>query len=143
MEDLVAGSAQAFDQSNNQLCAVVPKLWGREEWIVNNEKYCGKKLIFNQGFSCSLHFHKIKEESFYILSGKVFLELVDSNKRFNRVMNPRDIHHIKIGVWHRLTALTDAEVMEFSTHHQDDDSYRVENARQVDLLQEPYCHAHF
>ena len=27
----------------------VPKGWGYEKWIVNNDKYCGKLLFFNKG----------------------------------------------------------------------------------------------
>ena len=50
------------------LLNIVDKVWGREEWIVNNEKYCGKKLILKKGYSCSMHHHKIKDETFYILS---------------------------------------------------------------------------
>lgn len=116
-----------------QLCNVVQKLWGWEEWIVNNEKYCGKKLVFRKGFRCSLHFHKIKEESFYILAGIIHLELVCNGVRRVRIMRPGDVEHISVGVVHRITALTNAEVMEFSTQHFDEDSYRVENADKVDL----------
>ncbi len=119
--------------SENQLCAIVPKLWGREEWIVNNEKYCGKKLLFNKGFRLSLHFHKIKEESFYVLTGTIYLEIVDQGIRSQRVMNVGDVVHIKPLVHHRITAITDAEIMEFSTHHMEDDSYRLEESSKIDL----------
>lgn len=120
-------------EKNNQLCAVVPKLWGREEWIVNNEKYCGKKLIFWQGYRFSLHYHKIKEESFYLLSGIVLLELIDKGLLTERIMTAGDIAHVKPYVQHRVTALTDAELMEFSTQHLDEDSYRLEESGKVDL----------
>jgi quercetin dioxygenase-like cupin family protein len=116
-----------------QFCAVVPKVWGREEWIVNNEKYCGKKLIFNQGFRLSLHYHKVKEESFFVLSGTIYVELIDGDVRVDRILIPGDIVHVKPYVQHRITALTDAEVMEFSTHHMDEDSYRIEVGGPVDL----------
>jgi quercetin dioxygenase-like cupin family protein len=119
--------------NENQLCAIVHKLWGREEWIVNNDKYCGKKLLFNKGFRFSLHFHKIKEESFYVLSGTIYLELIDQDVRSERVMNVGDVVHIKPFAHHRITAITDAEVMEFSTHHMEDDSYRLEQSSKVDL----------
>ncbi len=120
-------------QKKDQLCAIVPKLWGREEWIVNGEKYCGKKLIFMQGYRFSLHYHKIKEESFYVLSGSVFLELVDQGVRSERILTPGDVVHVKPYVQHRITALTEAELFEFSTHHMDDDSYRLEESCKVDL----------
>jgi quercetin dioxygenase-like cupin family protein len=125
----------AVEQGQNldQLCAVVPKLWGREEWIVNNQKYCGKKLIFNKGYRFSLHYHKIKEESFYILHGLVYLELVTNGVRTERIMTNGDIAHIAPYVQHRITALSEAEIMEFSTHHMEDDSYRLEDSCKIDL----------
>lgn len=115
------------------LCGVVQKLWGREEWIVNNEKYCGKKLIFYPGYQFSLHFHKVKEETFYLVKGSVILELVDAGNKIERLLEVGDIAHVKPYVQHRITALTDAEVIEFSTHHMDEDSYRIEESRKVDL----------
>lgn len=46
----------------------VPKGWGFEKWIVNNEKYCGKILFFVKGKKCSYHYHEIKDETFYVQS---------------------------------------------------------------------------
>ena len=51
----------------------VPKGWGYEKWIVNNDKYCGKLLFFEPGKKCSWHYHQLKEETFYIHSGKIQL----------------------------------------------------------------------
>ena len=98
----------------------VPKVWGEEHWIVNRE-YCGKKMVLNKGFRCSLHFHKDKDEVFYVTKGRVFLELGDGE----RIMEPGDHHHVPPGVEHRFWGLEDSEIIEFSTHHEDDDSYRV------------------
>jgi len=39
---------------------IVPKGWGREVWLVNDELYCGKILEIVKGKRCSLHFHKLK-----------------------------------------------------------------------------------
>ena len=58
----------------DQLVNFVEKVWGHEEWIVNNPKYCGKKLVLKKGYRCSIHKHDIKDETFYILSGTVLLE---------------------------------------------------------------------
>ena len=98
----------------------VPKVWGEEHWIVNRE-YCGKKMVLNKGFRCSMHLHKNKDEVFYVTKGRVFLELGDGE----RVMVPGDHHHVPPGVEHRFWGLEDSEIIEFSTHHEDDDSYRV------------------
>ena len=57
----------------------VPKGWGFEKWIVNNEKYCGKLLYFAKGKKCSWHYHKIKDEVFYIQSGKILVKFSDQD----------------------------------------------------------------
>ena len=57
----------------------VPKGWGFEKWIVNCDKYCGKLLYFVKGKKCSWHYHKIKDEVFYIQSGKMLVKYSDSD----------------------------------------------------------------
>ena len=42
------------------------KAWGYELWIVNHELYCGKLLVFEKGKKFSMHYHLIKEESWYV-----------------------------------------------------------------------------
>lgn len=107
---------------------VVPKSWGEEHWIVNRE-YCGKKLVLKQGHRCSLHYHKVKDEVFYVIKGTVFLELAGEEM----VLSPGDHRHVAPGTLHRFTGLSDAEIIEFSTHHEDSDSYRVQTGGAVDL----------
>ena len=105
---------------------VYAKVWGEEHWIVNRE-YCGKKLVLKKGFRCSIHYHKIKDEMFYVLSGKVLIE-VDGQ---STVLNPGDRQLIEPGVRHRFTGLQDSDIMEFSTHHMEEDSYRDEASGEV------------
>ena len=52
----------------------VSKGWGHEKWIVNFPEYCGKLLYFEKGKRCSWHFHKIKDEVFYLQSGKLIVK---------------------------------------------------------------------
>lgn len=99
----------------------VPKVWGYEKWIVNYD-YCGKKLILNKGFRCSMHYHKNKDETFYINKGKVLMEI--NNEK--RIMKEGESIRITPGTKHRFTGLEDSEIIEFSTHHEDSDSYREE-----------------
>jgi hypothetical protein len=54
---------------------VVPKVWGSEQWIVNGDRYCGKLLLLMRGWQCSLHRHVVKDETFFVLSGRVRMEL--------------------------------------------------------------------
>ena len=98
----------------------VEKVWGREYWIVNSKKYCGKILTLRKGYRCSLHAHKIKDETFYILDGEVLMEVGDKTQ----VMKSGDIVHIVPNVYHRFTGITDSKIVEFSTQHFDNDSYR-------------------
>jgi mannose-6-phosphate isomerase-like protein (cupin superfamily) len=64
---------------------IVPKDWGEERWIANRD-YCGKLLILKKGYRCSLHHHKIKDETFYVSKGRVLLECGGRAM----VMNPGD-----------------------------------------------------
>ncbi len=100
----------------------VQKEWGGEIWMANNGKYCGKKLILKKGKRCSLHYHKTKDETFYLESGKVLLELGDETK----ILEPGKAIKIFPGVKHRFSGLADSLIIEISTYHDDGDSYRVE-----------------
>lgn len=97
----------------------VKKAWGKEIWIVNRD-YCGKRLILNKDHRCSMHHHKNKDETFYILSGKVLMEVNDKKQ----IMAEGDSILITPNTKHRFTGLEGSEIMEFSTHHEDSDSYR-------------------
>ena len=98
---------------------VHPKVWGEEHWIVNKE-YCGKLLIIHKGYRCSIHYHKKKDETFYLVKGKILMEINGQP----RVMKPGDKQYIAPGTKHRFTGLEESELIEFSTHHEEEDSYR-------------------
>jgi len=105
-----------------------PKGWGHEKWIVNKEQYCGKLLFIKEGKRCSWHFHKLKDETFYLQSGHVLVkyshddDIMLSNEESLR---PGDSFHVPIGLRHQMIALEDSELFEFSTQHFDSDSYRL------------------
>lgn len=103
------------------------KLWGSELWIVNNELYCGKILTLREGYQCSLHYHKNKHETFYVLSGRVRMEFGMQTT----ILLPGDSVVVPPLTPHRFAGLMDSQIIEFSTHHEDDDSYRIENSRKI------------
>tara|TARA_B100000497_G_scaffold115092_1_gene138273 strand:- start:1166 stop:1522 length:357 start_codon:yes stop_codon:yes gene_type:complete len=106
----------------------VPKGWGYEKWIVNNEYYCGKILFFVKGLKCSWHYHKIKRETFYVQSGsiKIIYSFEDSMEESNYItLYKGDKFEVPVGLRHQMIALEDTELFEFSTQHYDDDSYRI------------------
>ena len=107
----------------------VPKGWGFEKWIVNNEEYCGKLLYFVKGRRCSWHYHVKKDEVFYIQSGKMLVKYSDEDNLENAkelVLGRGDAFHIYRGLRHQMLALEDTELFEFSTQHFDEDSYRIQ-----------------
>ena len=106
----------------------VTKGWGFEKWIVNCDEYCGKLLYFVKGKKCSWHYHKIKDEVFYVQSGKIkviFSEQDDIDKAEFIVLGQGDNFHVYRGLRHQMIALQDTELFEFSTQHFDEDSYRL------------------
>ena len=105
----------------------VEKVWGSEKWIVNNDLYCGKILSLKKMFRCSLHYHKNKTETFYVLKGQVLLE-VDDNAY---MLSPGSAVDIYPNQKHRFTGLKDSQIIEFSTHHEDSDSYRDEESKKL------------
>ena len=107
---------------------IVPKGWGREVWIANGGDYCGMILEIRKGERCSLHFHKLKTESFYLRSGRLklrIMESADSGVVEEFVLDAGQCMDVPSGMVHQMEALEDAELYEFSTQHFDSDSYRL------------------
>ena len=107
----------------------VDKGWGWERWIVNKPQYCGKLLFFEKGKKCSFHYHILKDETFYLQSGKLILRYSDGDSLEEAeeiVLEPGDKFYIYPGLRHQMEAIEDSELFEFSTEHFDSDSYRVQ-----------------
>ena len=106
----------------------VPKGWGHELWIVNKPEYCGKLLFFEKGKRCSWHYHKLKDEVFYLQSGKLLVKYGitdDIEEAEELILEPGQNFYVYTGLRHQMLALEDSELFEFSTQHFDSDSYRV------------------
>ena len=105
----------------------VPKGWGEEIIIENNEMYCGKLLIFKKGCKFSMHYHLIKDETWYVDKGEFIYRWIDteSAETIEQKLKPGDVVRQRVGQPHQLIALTDGTVFEVSTQHFDEDSYRV------------------
>jgi len=106
----------------------VKKGWGYERWIVNKPEYCGKLLYFDAGKRCSWHYHVLKDEVFYLQSGKMmiyFSEEDEIEKAQQLILHPGENFHVYRGLRHQMVALEDSELFEFSTQHFDSDSYRI------------------
>lgn len=111
----------------NLISHIVEKKWGREVVIVNNKDYCGKILEFKAGSKFSMHFHKNKHETFYVLSGKGVMKYLDTSDASMHEYALEEGLALTIEPLspHQIFAETDMKIIEFSTHHEDSDSYRV------------------
>lgn len=138
------------------------KSWGFEYWLENNEMYCGKIIQVRQNQWSThggFHYHKIKDETFLVLSGTLILDLLQldliktpliashnmiaskNNASWPRVdryyLKPLEYIRLYPGVLHRFSSL-EQEVMfvEISTTHREDDSYRITEPCSEDQLEE-------
>lgn len=99
----------------------VEKPWGYELVYAATEHYCGKVLFINAGEQLSLQFHKAKDETIYVFSGRVEFEIGDPGKPVDtEVVPPGRAFHLAPGTVHRLRALEDAVLLEVSTPEIDD-----------------------
>ena len=107
---------------------VHPRGWGRELWIENSDKYCGKLLELKQGKRSSLHYHMNKTETMFLSSGHVVLRMIDpeNGKEYDVTLLPGDKILLEPGQVHQICAMEDSDLFEFSTFHEDSDSWRVE-----------------
>lgn len=114
----------------------IAKLWGMEEVLVNNSKYCSKLLWITPGMQCSLHYHEVKEETFVAMDGLTRVEYWVDGKRFDTVLvgYQRDVLNIPPKVAHRFWSMGAAGslLLEVSSHHDDEDVVRLEPSREID-----------
>jgi len=111
----------------NTIPVKVKKAWGYEIWIHNDAQYCGKILHFNEGGKFSMHYHLIKNETWYIASGKFLFVGIDPENanEYEMELKPGDILEVDRGYPHQLFAVEEGDIFEVSTEHFNEDSYRV------------------
>ena len=105
----------------------VEKGWGHEYIFATNELYCGKLLKFNQGAKFSMHFHKEKDETWYVLNGKFVVKLINTttSEHYQHELNQGDTWRNKPLMIHQLICLEEGTIIEVSTPDSVEDNYRV------------------
>ena len=84
---------------------VEPKGWGEEIIFADHKEYAGKLLVFDkQGATFSMHFHRFKKETWYVLKGEFSLECIDTSnaEKVVSVLHEGDSVDILPYVPHRL-----------------------------------------
>ena len=106
---------------------VTTKVWGKEICLVNNPFYCAKIMVAEPFYQCSLHSHRQKHETFFVLEGMLGIEWGSSpSTLYTNFKGPGDPLVLPPGTWHRFWAVdTPAIFLEVSTHHEDSDVDRA------------------
>ena len=107
----------------------IKKGWGEEVIFANNKNYCGKLLVFDKKGSCgSMHYHMIKDETWYVQKGKFMVSFIDTRTATvnELVLKEGDVWHNPPGFPHCLAAMEDESIVfEVSTEDNSTDNYRV------------------
>lgn len=106
---------------------VIKKGWGEERVIHNSPLYCSKLLCFTKGGKASNHYHLLKQESWYCVSGSFTLTLIDTDTAnpVQHQFKKGDTITIPKGQPHQLEALEESIIFEASTQSFDNDNYRI------------------
>lgn len=105
---------------------IVTKPWGQEIWLAYPPElpYVMKKIFTKAGSRSSLHKHKKKNETNYIIEGKVNVYIEDPSLPQSDIAEyiyiAGEIFSIGPNIIHRVTAIEDTTTIEVSTPEVDD-----------------------
>jgi mannose-6-phosphate isomerase len=99
----------------------VDKPWGYELVFAVTERYCGKVIFVQGGEQLSLQFHREKDETIFVQSGRAEFEIGDPGGPLDaEVVGPGRAFHLPPGTVHRIRALEDTVLLEVSTPETED-----------------------
>lgn len=93
----------------------IPKPWGYELIFGKTERYVGKILHVDRGESLSLQFHEMKDETLYVIKGRVQLTLQHEDEHRVISLEVGQAFHIPPRLIHRIEALEESDIVEVST----------------------------
>jgi len=97
------------------------KPWGHELLYALTPFYAGKIIYVKKGGRLSLQYHVEKDESMYLLEGKIKLSLQPQNGILKETTEtPGWSCHLPPTTIHRIEALEDSVILEVSTPQLDD-----------------------
>jgi mannose-6-phosphate isomerase len=105
----------------------VEKPWGHEVIWAETARYVGKLLHIREGERLSRQYHRVKEETLFLQSGEMILEIGPAESIETRRMTKGDVFHVAPGTIHRMIAVSDVDIIEVSTPELDD-VVRLEDA---------------
>jgi uncharacterized RmlC-like cupin family protein len=112
-----------------RLSGVVEKGWGYEMIWATNEHYCGKIMVFTrENAKTSMHFHKEKDETWFINTGRFKVNYIDTNDSmmYEKILNEGEVWHNPPLQPHQLMCISkEGSVTEVSTADSVEDNYRI------------------
>jgi quercetin dioxygenase-like cupin family protein len=99
----------------------VAKPWGEEVWFAETDLYAGKLLRIEAGQRLSIQFHKRKDETSYLLSGRLLvLQGPSAEALTSREVEAGTAWRNEPGLVHSIEAIEDSVVIEVSSPEVDD-----------------------
>ena len=115
--------------NTTRLKGFVKKGWGYELIWATNDKYCGKIMVFEKiGAKFSMHFHKEKDETWIVNSGKFKVRWIDTKtaKISEKELSEGETWYNPPLLPHQLEALEpNSSITEVSTADSVEDNYRI------------------
>ena len=101
----------------------IEKPWGYEEIWAHTDKFVAKFLVINAGERLSRQYHKVKDETIYVLKGELVLELgaPETQDAVRLLLGQGATYHVEPGTVHRFAAPSvGCTLVEVSTPELDD-----------------------
>jgi mannose-6-phosphate isomerase len=112
-----------------QLTGKVDKGWGYELIFATTDQYCGKIMVFEKvGAKFSMHFHREKDETWFINSGKFKVRWIDTKDAtlYEKELKEGDVWHNPPLQPHQLEAMVpNSMIFEVSTADSVEDNHRI------------------
>jgi len=103
------------------MTTTVDKPWGHELIWAKTSRYVGKILHVRAGEALSLQYHRVKDETIMVLSGRLKFEFfVEGEAPRVCELGPGEPFHVAPGLRHRMCAIEDTDVLEVSTPELED-----------------------
>ena len=100
---------------------IVDKPWGHELIWAKTDRYVGKILHVRAGEALSLQYHRVKDETIMVISGRMRFEFFAEGEPPSFLeLGPREPFHVAPGLRHRMIAIEDTDVLEVSTTELED-----------------------
>ncbi|MEO6877182.1 MAG: cupin domain-containing protein, partial [Gemmatimonadaceae bacterium] len=86
----------------------------------STDSYVGKILHIKAGEALSVQYHRVKDETVYLLSGTLIYRIWEHDAPREVALALGEAFHVTPGTIHQMEAVTDCDILEVSTPHLDD-----------------------